>query len=137
MCVAGYRVELTEMVCHIVVLSMTIVSLVLATVPFWSPTPPTIRQRQIFMWCDFFITFIFLMDLVVSFNHSPEKIRNNKTCSCYCCCCCCCCFGLYVTPLLLYRFALLCEIEKQIRRSRFSFGKTGQMCLRSQLTYQE
>lgn len=129
MCVAGYRVELTEMVCHIVVLSLTIVSLVLATVPFWSPTPPTIRQRQIFMWCDFFITFIFLMDLVVSLTITSSHISegNVQLLMFRACCLHSLNYIMYTKKCLLCRFVTLSEIHKQIQHSRCFLKKTGLM----------
>ncbi|KAK3240637.1 hypothetical protein CYMTET_49532 [Cymbomonas tetramitiformis] len=66
--VSYVKIELIVLLGQILLLLMTLVSVILASYPFYSQNRPNIRIMNIFVWVDFYITFLFLMDLVVRFH---------------------------------------------------------------------
>ncbi|GHP08011.1 hypothetical protein PPROV_000675300 [Pycnococcus provasolii] len=60
-------------------LVLTIISLVVATIPFYSSEPLRIKTANTLMWTDFFITYVFLLDLMVRYTYRKrEKIPNIR-----------------------------------------------------------
>ena len=54
---------------------MTFVSVIIATLPYYSYNTLTLRDLHIFIWMDFFITYLFLCDLAMRyFLRDKDKV---------------------------------------------------------------
>ncbi len=65
-----------QIVSELLVFVCTVISLILAIWPFLNLEPLSNRQTVIFTWVDLFITYIFLLDLMVRYTirYYTEKI---------------------------------------------------------------
>eukprot|EP00210_Caulerpa_lentillifera_P007470 g7140.t1 len=73
----SFKLDLLQMACHVLILLLTLASLILATAPFWSEHPPTLKQKQSFVWCDLFINYIFFVDLLVRYYLRNHEVHPN------------------------------------------------------------